>query len=216
MRIKLLLLAAFTFGCGTKAPLVQDAQDAGQDVLDYVGPRLDAGLDWIFDRLNVATSWTTEELHNCFSGGCDLRESLKGEDGKDGSDGTNGTAGTDGNDGDKGDAGVNGSDGNAGSDGLDGASCTVAEVSNGAVIQCGDDLAVIYNGEDGEDGDNGEDGRNGTNGRNGSQGDDGESCYLERSNLTCRGDNLKYDLYVICGEESARLGKFTEVDGCDD
>lgn len=39
-----------------------------------------------------------------------------------------------------------------GEDGKDGESCTVTQLSNGALIKCGSESAVVYNGEDGEDG----------------------------------------------------------------
>jgi hypothetical protein len=48
--------------------------------------------------------------------------------------------------------GPTGDAGPAGISGVDGTSCTVSEVSNGAVIQCSDTLVLVKNGTDGVDG----------------------------------------------------------------
>lgn len=50
--------------------------------------------------------------------------------------------------GDQGAAGFSGADGQNGSDGV---SCSVEQLSNGALVTCGDSQAVILNGLDGQD-----------------------------------------------------------------
>lgn len=221
MKVKLLLVAALTFGCGAmeKPQFVQDVQSLFEQArIDLVN-----GGNWLFDRIQSGVNHTTKELDSCFSGGCDLREAMRGPEGTKGNTGSTGQTGSDGRD------GIDGVRGADGANGIDGAGCAVLQADNGAVVTCGDSTAVIYNGKDGLDGVDGQDGTNGTNGtdgaagrdgtngtngRNGAPGEDGEGCSLVRSNFECRGDNLKYDLHVVCGEDSARLGKFTDVGGC--
>jgi hypothetical protein len=110
-----------------------------------------------------------------------LKDILTPDDGEDGADGSNGEDGSDGA------AGLDGSDGADGADGSDG--------SNGE-----DGLQ----GEAGLDGDDGEDGRRGRRGEAGADGEDGEGCSIETRDP--RGS--KHDVYLVCGDDEVKLGRF--------
>lgn len=107
---------------------------------------------------------------------------------------TNGADGVDGED------GADGVDGIDGIDGIDGASCDVAQVEGqGALVTCGENMVMIYNGQDGADGEDGSDGENGSNGMDGEDGADGQNGQ----------DGVSSVIEIIdpCGDQ----GRFDEV-----
>ena len=87
------------------------------------------------------------------------RQDIEGVPGPAGKNGTDGARGQDGATGPKGDTGATGPAGRDGTDGKDGTSCSEERVSNGAVITCGDDVVVLFDGTDGTDGVDGTDGQ---------------------------------------------------------
>lgn len=85
------------------------------------------------------------------------RDGAQGDKGDTGGTGAQGLPGTAGAAGEKGDTGAAGPAGANGVNGTDGTSCSVTQVSNGAVILCGTSSAVIFNGTDGINGQDGQD-----------------------------------------------------------
>ena len=196
MRRVLVVLALAA--CGTKPAVLEKAQEKAQAVYYDVRDVLVEGVDWTVETLGKGMEWTHTRLDACFAGKgyCDLAVV---EDGKDGSDGAAGADGVD------------------GSDGIDGVSCTATNVSNGALITCGNQSAVVLNGQDGSDGVDGADGLDGldgVDGVDGVNGADAESCKLERRNQRCRRVSVRYDLYLTCGQDSEKIGTYSRRELC--
>ena len=114
---------------------------------DHSGPSVSVdriGCDVERERFKVGNTMATRTTVDC--------RGPAGPVGPAGADGADGTDGADGRD------GLDGADGLNGADGLDGTSCSVAAVSGGAEITCGDSVVFVPAGADGADGSDGADG----------------------------------------------------------
>ena len=184
MRKVLMLVAVLgvTY-CGQPKPeVLRKWQETAMDVYHDTKNSFHDGVEWTVEAIGNAGEWTATRIRACFAGKgkCNLRLPKNGKDGKDGKDGEKG---------DQGQIGTAGQDGANGANGSDGVSCQVTDVSNGVLIDCGESSAVVFNGEDGGP---------------------GESCELERRSKRCYGSRLRYDLYIVCGNDSERLGRYSE------
>jgi len=141
MLVLFVILVALASGCGNGGELIEENEKLPSCYEVYSEAFCDSirGVDGIgADGTNGVN-------------GEDGADGTNGVNGEDGVNGTNGENGTDGVDGSDGNDGVDGSDGN---DGRDGVGCTVERtlLDDGAVVRCGDDIVVVWDGYNGEDG----------------------------------------------------------------